>query len=737
MRRIKKKTTYTLFAIVIALMLVVGAVYRCSVKVGENLETEMESTLQDIAGQNVLVLNKEIRGKYRLLMGLAANLQDDPAHAEDILQGMKSFVSTYDFKRMGYVHADGKGRTTDGYEINLADRTYFQKSMEGKVWLSAALEDDIDATMEYTNVFSVPVYDSGGQAVEGVIFATYRSENFQDVMNVDFFDARGYSCIIQKDGSVIAHSLNSPIQGQANFFEGLTDSSAAALQEMQSVMNAGGTGFGKCRQGAENSLTLFYYMPLNEDTYGAQWYMVALVPGQVLTERTDPIMSQVDRLTAILLVIALLSLLFYIHVNRRQKKDLMELAYVDRLTGGYNFARFRANAKEQRHRSGYVIALDLSGFKIINSVRGVQKGDETLLELWKILQENRQEHEMVARVNADRFVLFFTAENRERLERRLDGLIDEIEGLTDKLNIPKVFPVFGIYYTESLDEPDKAYGCAVQAKHLVKGRRDRHYAFYEEIDDQNAIENRKLEDCFEGALEAGQFEAWFQPKYSVQGGEAIGAEALVRWRRPDGRLLSPGIFIPLFEKNGYITVLDEYIFRSVCEQQKKWLEEGRKVVPVSVNISRFSLYFNNIVKKYADILKTLELDPKYVQLEIIESATVDNEDIASLIEGFHKEGFSMLLDDFGSGYSSLSSLNTMHFDTLKLDKSLIDYIGDGNGEKLLKSITKLGQSLGLHITAEGVETEAQLEFLQDLQCDDIQGYYFSKPLPKDEYEKIL
>jgi len=183
--------------------------------------------------------------------------------------------------------------------------------------------------------------------------------------------------------------------------------------------------------------------------------------------------------------------------------------------------------------------------------------------------------------------------------------------------------------------------------------------------------------------------------------------------------------------------LDEYIFRTVCAQQKKWMEEGKQIRPISVNISRVSLYYLNLVRKYKAIVDEYELATQHIQLEITESATIGNDEAVSLIEQFHREGFKMLLDDFGSGYSSLSALNMMHFDIMKLDKSLIDYIGDENGEKLLHYITKLGQNLGLEITAEGVETKEQVEFLQELHCDEIQGYYFSKPLQAEEFGKLL
>ena len=161
------------------------------------------------------------------------------------------------------------------------------------------------------------------------------------------------------------------------------------------------------------------------------------------------------------------------------------------------------------------------------------------------------------------------------------------------------------------------------------------------------------------------------------------------------------------------------------------------MLPVSVNISRVSLYYSGIVEQYCQVMESFGLKPDYIQLEITESAVVDNLEIAGLIRQFKEAGFKLLLDDFGNGYSSLATLNTMRFDTMKLDKSLIDYIGDANGEKLLQSIILLAQSLGLSITAEGVERKEQLDFLKSLKCDEIQGFYFSKPLPLPDYEKIL
>ena len=186
-----------------------------------------------------------------------------------------------------------------------------------------------------------------------------------------------------------------------------------------------------------------------------------------------------------------------------------------------------------------------------------------------------------------------------------------------------------------------------------------------------------------------------------------------------------------------IITLDEYVFRAVCKQQKEWEAAGHTLFPVSINISRASLYYENIVQRYMEITKEYDIDIKYVPLEVTESATIDNAQVLEIMKLFHDAGFPLYLDDFGAGYSSLATLNLMIFDTLKLDKSLVDFIGNDNGEKLLSYTIQLAKSLGMKITAEGVELEEQVAFLQNLNCDEIQGYFFSKPLPLADFEKLL
>ena len=483
----------------------------------------------------------------------------------------------------------------------------------------------------------------------------------------------------------------------------------------------------------------YYYcmVPLHNLRSDRQWFLLTIVPEQVLWNMAKPINFYVTRLMLIIFAISACSIILFLYFYRKQKKELLELAYSDSLTGGDNFAAFQEKLARNNYGRIYYVALDMQNFKIINTTCGVTKGDETLREIWKVLCNNLHSNELCARINADRFFFLVCEPDKPSVEVRLNKLNSDLEAISSRLNIPRLFPLMGIYETSDHKDPEQIYGKAIQAKSLIKGLRTRHYAFYDDLDIDQISENHKIEDDFESGIQNKEFQVWYQPKVDPYTGNLLGAEALIRWIKQDGSLLPPGKFIPLFEKNGNIAALDEYVFRAVCEQQQKWQHDGIPLYPISVNISRINLYFGDIVQKYKDIIDSYHLDARYLPLEITESATVNNSEISSLIDQFHNAGFTLLLDDFGSGYSSLSSLNVMHFDTIKLDKSLIDYIGDSNGEKLLHSITHLAQSLGMNITAEGVETAKQVEFLKVEHCTDIQGYYFSKPLPVEQFVQFM
>ena len=423
-------------------------------------------------------------------------------------------------------------------------------------------------------------------------------------------------------------------------------------------------------------------------------------------------------------------------VSSEKQRELERIAYTDPVTGGNNYESFKKRLRDETG-DGYLISMDIHAFKIINSICGVAKGDQTLKGIWRCIRNVLSEDDIAGHINADRFIIFCKGLDQKAVQSKLTDIQVQLAQLSETIRIPKIIPYFGITEWNPLKKVEEAYSEANFAKNQVKDRKDVTYQFYSHDDTVKMLEEKAMEDDFQKALGKEQFEIWYQPKYDPSTNEMVGAEGLVRWRDDEGNIVSPGKFIPLFERNGYIKILDEYVFRKVCSQQLEWKNNGMRIVPVSINLSRASLYFESVVNRYHEIADEIGVDTELVPIEITESAAIDNDNIKGLADKFHNSGFSLLVDDFGSGYSSLATLNMKCFDTLKIDKSLIDYIGDFSGERLLEHTIVLAKELGLYVTAEGVEKEDQVDFLKRINCDSIQGFYYSRPLPTAEFEKLL
>lgn len=693
--------TILLLLISLAFIVTVSVVFN---NIKTNLEREIISSLSEEAEENAALIEKEIDAKFGVLQSFANELSSTGDEIEEI-RDMKSFVEVYNFRRMGFVDLNGIAKTTDGFEKDLSFREFYQVGLKGESFITESLPETIgDYTEDMINILSVPVYDNKGE-IKGVLFATYLTEKFHEVIFSDSFQGEGYTYIVAGDGDVISSYGDGMQKEYDNIFIYTGDAAQYddAIQEkvendMREKISRVGIGVNE-----DNDKYFYCYKPLEIESADMNWYIFSIEPKSVLDERMHPIMRDIQFLTVILICILVMANIVFLFYNVRRRQELFRLAYKDSITGGDNFSNFKEKAKKYENTEGYVIALDISEFKLVNNVCGNASGDEVLKVIWDVILANCNDNEQAARVNADRFVIFWIESSKKTVTYRIEKLINEIEGISEQLSVPRLYPVIGIRAVEKLDDADKRYGEALRAK----------------------------------ALADKKFEVWYQPKFNSHTGKIVGSEALIRWRADDGSLISPGRFIPLFEKNGNIIRLDEYVFREVCRQQKEWQKEGIQILPVSVNISRFSLYYSNVVEKYERIINYYDVDHKYVQIEITESAIIENTVIVELIQKFHDAGFDILLDDFGSGYSSLASLNQMPFDTIKLDKSLVDYVGNENGEKLLKFIVQLVQSLGMKITAEGVEYKEQLDFLENLNCDDIQGFYFSKPLMLADFSAKL
>ncbi len=731
--------------LIIVVIISVFAIIQSRSLITSEIQVQLFGNLKDVAIQNKITMENLLNDKLELLIHISEHIDSVDTlkfdTENDILltvDWLKTFNEIYGFKRMGFISAEGIAYTTDGYQSVLMDEPYFM-GMEGHSHISRTLTDAV-GTEEPINVFSTPIFSKEDNSVIGVLFATYRTESFKELLNIDSYDGQGFSYIIMGDGTVITDSVQSPLYGTTNVFETLleySDKNIPAVNRLKEAIKNKESGYDTFITINERSL---YYTPITVDAFHETWYLLTIVPAQVLEQKTDSLLLYQEILILVIIISITCLVLYFIYTYRKDARLLSNLAYLDPLTNGSNTHAFYEWLKNIDNPNGYIISVDLNDFKLVNSVCGIAKGNETIKCIWDIIDKSLTDGELAAHIGGDHYVMFLKEDNKDAVIKRIKEISSQIEELSDTLNIINIIPYFGIYEYNTAEGTEENYNRSNQAKKLVKGNKDKNYAFYEELDLNLIIEEKNLIDSFKSAIQNDEFEVWYQPKYhSSPDGDAqiVGAEALVRWRKSDGTLIPPYRFIPLFERNGMIITLDEYIFRKVCMQQKNREMEGLKLFPVSVNISRASLYYGNIVERYKEILKACKITPDLVPLEITESATINNGQIQSLVHDFHDAGFPLHLDDFGNGYSSIATLNLIPFDTLKLDKSLVDFIGDKSGELLITYTIKLAQSLGMKITAEGVETKEQVEFLNHLACDEIQGYYYSKPLPLMDFELLI
>ena len=281
---------------------------------------------------------------------------------------------------------------------------------------------------------------------------------------------------------------------------------------------------------------------------------------------------------------------------------ILRYAYEDPLTKGANYAKFCVAMNRKREAQGYIISMDITNFNSINIAAGKTAGDQMICDIWQILTEALQNDELAGHVQEDVFSLFLNAGNKNLLIERLKQISVQINRHAREFQVKGIHARYGIYELQWMEDPENAYSKAQLAREQAKAQKDQYYVFYNEMDHERLQQDQQLEERFEDSLAAEDFEVWYQPKYSASSGEVVGSEALVRWRDTDGSLISPGRFIPLFEQNGMIAKLDEYMFRAVCIQQSKWLAKGQTIYPVSINLSRASLYYVDIVDKYRSII---------------------------------------------------------------------------------------------------------------------------------------
>lgn len=427
--------------------------------------------------------------------------------------------------------------------------------------------------------------------------------------------------------------------------------------------------------------------------------------------------------------------------NAIEKSKVRFLEY-DSLTGVYSQLKFYQMTRDMLDQGAgqqfAFIHFDIDRFRMINAFYGSREGDRLIGIVANAIRGAMEEYGKgtFGRISGDIFGICMPYESSDDIYQ----ILNRVRGEIKKHQVHYYLETCsGIYLIEDRDMDvaimhDNAALAAAQCKN--------HYMVHDvlytkELSDK-LIQEQHIVDEMDIALEEEQFIVYFQPKYDLENMSPHGAEALVRWQRPNGTLIPPDEFVPVFEKNGFITKLDYYVWEKVCQFIRAELDEGREPAPISVNVSRVNLYNPQFLETLINLVEKYKIPPKYLHLELTESVfSEDARTIQSAIKYLHKAGFTILMDDFGSGYSSLNVLKDLDLDVLKID---MKFFSKGNtaekGAKIIEAVIKMAESLDMTVIAEGVEEKDQVELLTNLGCDYIQGYYFARPMPQAQYEKL-
>ena len=415
----------------------------------------------------------------------------------------------------------------------------------------------------------------------------------------------------------------------------------------------------------------------------------------------------------------------------------------DTMTGAPNSARLVHHSimlkAQHRLHNFSALFINLKNYKYINQSKTPAVGDKGIITFTHNVMAMCRDDEMIARLGGDNFLVLVKKENRDLFVKQLASMkvtvpVSPTTSIT--LTIQSRIGVYDIQPTDSMNEIMHCSSVAMNEARIHPGN---DIVYFTRRMLESAYHEKEILSLFREALLHKEFVVYYQPKVSVSEQKLCGCEALVRWNR-NGQIIPPGEFLPILEKETSICQLDFYVFRKVCEDIRSWLDAGIVPVRVSSNFSRLHLANPHLIDDILSIMKEYNIDSKYVEIELTEASDFEDKvAMQKFVNALRQNGISVSIDDFGTGYSTFNAIKDLNVNVIKLDKSLLDHIGDEkyHDEVVIKNMVNMINELNLEIVAEGVENSKQLNFLQDAKCSIIQGFLFDKPLTKDEFEKRL
>lgn len=716
---------------VLTLFTLAGMAFFYVANLRTNLIDELKVNLREIARSTTSTIEIRINENLKVLGNLSAMLENEgSASKEELIAALDKAYEQSDYLRFGIADKNGDCYTSDRVSFNVADRSYFKAAMKGEASFSDSLEDKLAGYL--LNVYAVPVYE--GDNITHVLFASSKTDDVAHDLLSEIYNGQGFTAIGDREGNIILNSISTHADLKITT---LADISFMDDFDLQELMD-GKSGVTRFRNSKKEE-RFMAYEPLGINN----WYVYSVIPVSVVSSRINSFLT-LATITWIIIALLFSAIIFYMYLSRAKSDHRIEkVIFYDELISHYNYNKFRMyveNILDSGQGEDYtMIEFDVSDFKMFNELYGYQGGDALLKTAMNVCDESCGNQEYCARIVADRFILFWKTQKQEEIVLRYVWLSEEI-----KKRMKSIFEQFkvdfyaGFYMLDKEErEFSRCHDRCMYAKNRIKKDKVQPYAFFSEDMYERILFDKKLESLMETALLDEEFKVYLQPKVRLSDESVVGAEALVRWVSPIYGMISPGNFIPLFESNGFLEQLDMYMLDHVCSIFERWDKQGMGIQRISFNVSRMYIFRPGFAKKIYDIVKKHGVNPACIEVEITENVIFDrSEELVEIIHELHDYGFIISMDDFGSGYSSLNMLKDIDIDVIKLDQVFFqtNFGNQVRANEIVAGMIRMAKTLDIEIVAEGIEKEEEVHFLRSVGCDQIQGYYYAKPLPLSEFE---
>ncbi len=700
-------------------------------------------SIEDFGTQKTVQLNYTITEQKNMLNLIIEYVDRGYIRSiDELLVSFEDKINEYQFTRIAVLDSNGNGKTSDGIDItNYPNIDEFFQQSKFDVYITETRPSAV-SNDEFVNIFAKCFTINGADMI---LIAAVDSSEYHNLLGSRLF-GKGGTYLISSDGKVLIDPFGNIIDNSQTLYDYFTSkyhltnkNELEKIDDMISSIIVGREGTFDIEfidENVKNSNKETYFIHYDRLDIN-DWYVVTTASDSSIAYQFIRLEIVNTFLYLILICVIVIASIYTISSIQKKNHRIYDIAYIDPVTGLGNETYFMENGvyflADKTPDEKYVLSIDINKFKALNSIHGYAFCNSILKELGTKLSELLPANNITCRISNDIFASMFNYSGN--IEEYIEKTYNELSILTINDHNIQLNLAIGVYHVlPDEKEVNKILDKSYMARSQVKGLYDNNYYLFDEALENRLLEVQRLESNMKTGLDRKEFLVYYQPKVYAATGKVYGAEALVRWVI-NGEMLPPSRFIPLFEKNRFIRKLDLYIFDIVCQDISEWQKRSDFIPTISVNISKEHFVDENFIDEFVGICEKYNVDPSIIDLEITESATIDEKiDILPILNRIKEKGFIISIDDFGTGYSSFSMLQNMPIDIIKIDKVFISKANLSSKYNIINYIILIAKHLRAKTIVEGVETQEQVDFVNSIHADIIQGYFFSKPLPKDIFE---